>query len=162
MPKCQVVDVTLFGLQCMIEVRKRHVVLTSSSPRRYATEAHTIDEAVFLLGQMVNRKPIGSRRRDGNLHLEEVVRASLMVMMLPLQPIPITERHVVPSKGRYIVRRNMYGHRQQRLYFGTYMTPHAAAEASKRLCEIINEEIERRRVAVHQSRPVTSKPLGSE
>lgn len=147
--KSQVAEMTFFGINCMVETRPRCIIITTSRPRRHEITARTIEEGVYLLDQWLHQRP-RSKTRHGqqNQQLEDAVRESLRIMRLPNHPIPITGRHVVASgKGgltRYIVRRTMDGHGRLKLYFGSYASMHAAARASVRLCEIINEEIVQR------------------
>lgn len=137
---------TICGVKCFVEHGPRKVVITVTEPRRHEIEASDLKEGALLLGHWLYQRGATRGKVDQHAHLEQSVRQALKLMRLPKDPVPISGRHVVPSsKGkrpRFVVRRAMYGHKDQKIYFGTYTTEHRAAEMSRRLCEIINEEIE--------------------
>lgn len=146
--KTQIEETVLFGHQCVIEKKVKQVILTSSRPKVEITGG-SLDEAALLFWRSLKARPRTLQEREG---LEQEVREALRHLRLPRYPVPVSGRHVVITRknGRelYRVRRTMDVPGRRKLYFGSYATHHAAALASCRLCEIINESIEIRRAAL--------------
>ena len=138
----------LWGMDCVF-VQKSKTVTLDVVGKNKGFMGKTKEEVVGKLWDWITRKPvkrlIEPERRPVQFDAD-TLRFALRGMELPSRPIQITSRHVHRSKCKresYYVRRSIGA--TGKIYFGTYHAREDAEQASVLLCNIINEEIGRRK-----------------
>ena len=137
---------TVHGVECIVAIHPRYVVLTTTR-MRHEFRGRNEDEVRIQLFNWLHRKP--RMKTDGPRDIETDARELLQTIRLPPQPVRESSGHYRRSSCRresWHVSRDLTISHWDRvsIYFGSYRSEHLAKAASIRLCQIINEEIEKR------------------
>ena len=133
---------TIQGKPCIVVSTKNRVTITLRTGNRQSFAGKTAPEAELQLWNYLHRKP--KRRGDAGI-TEADIMSILGSLDMPKQHIRISAGHIHQHpvySTSWTVRRSIG--EEGKIYFGTYRNEHAAKAASIRLCELINQEIDRR------------------
>lgn len=133
---------TIQGKPCIVVSTKNRVTITLRTGNRQSFSGKTATEAELQLWNYLHRKP--KRRGDAGITEAEII-SLLGTLDMPKQHIRISAGHIYQHPiypTSWTVRRSIG--EEGKIYFGTYRNEHAAKAASIRLCELINQEIDRR------------------
>ena len=150
------IEKTVHNVRCNITWSQKKVEITARCGGFVKFVGKTEQEAEMQLLNWINRRP---RMRDEAAITEEYVKSLLGTLDMPKSHIRISSGHYKQNpvyRESFTVRRSIGA--DGKIYFGTYHNEHAAKTASIRLCELINEEIDRR-IIVRESTAPEELPL---
>ena len=133
---------TIYGAKCIVAVMKNRVEISMCTGSKQRFNGKTNAEAELQLWNYLHMKP---KMRGEAAVNEEEIKSLLSTLDMPKEHVKVNsghyKQHAIYGKS-YTVRRSIGT--EGKIYFGTYHNEHAAKAASIRLCELINEEIDRR------------------
>ena len=146
----------IHGTRCIVTIAKKKAEIAMCTGSRQRFCGKTRAEAELQLWNYLHCRP---RMRGETSITEEHVKALLRTLDMPEERVRISSEHYKQNQ----VYRNSFAVRRSigmdgKIYFGTYHNEHAAKAASIRLCELINEEIDRR-IIVRKSTVPEGFPL---
>lgn len=132
----------IHGMKCLYSRHKKRfeIIMSTGTHQRFNGKSRTEVELQFWNYLHCRTRMMGEASAS-----EKSVKDLLTILDMPARPIRISSGHIrrMPYRREsWIVRRSIG--ESGKVYFGTYHNEASAMAASRRLCELINEEVERR------------------
>ena len=132
----------IHSTRCIVSIIGRRVEIAMCAGSRRKFRGKNKAEAELQMWNYLHSKPT---LKGESAITEERVKILLGTLDMPESHIRISSEHYKQNQiytNSFTVRRSVGA--DGKIYFGTYHNEHAAKSASIRLCELINEEIDRR------------------
>jgi len=132
----------IHGTRCTVTGTKNGVEIDMCVGAKQRFKGKNYIEAEQQMWNWMRHKP---GKKGGGQEIEDETRKALSALDMPKEHIRVSDGYARQHpiyRSSWTVRRSL-GH-TQKIYFGTYRNEHAAKAASIRLCELINEEVDKR------------------